>query len=354
MYYSKGPVYYFPGVIAAKVPIGSLLLVLIGALLLIFGKTPREFVPPILGLTLLATVFLVFLVMGSSYGGVRHALPIFPLLAMLAAIPVFLAVRRRSYLFGGISAVLLTASIISAVPVMRPWEYFNEFVGGPAGAWKYFSDEGVDLGLRLEDIDRYYEANLQPVGEVPVYVYFSSNVERDRREIDYVGRIPERDSQRLAGETFEGTVFMGGPELAPKLWWDTGKILRDHEPVARMGNLFVFKGTFERPKAAISRSRYYRAIYDKLYVAEPDIPAGIVMLKEAAELDPTAFMISLEMGNQYLKLGDRDAALDAYRKSLEYAPASDSVSDMLREQIGRLETGTAIAEIPQLRNPSVE
>jgi len=354
MYYSKGPFYYFPGVIATKLPIGLVLLVVIGFGCVVSGKIPKDYLAPLLGLTLLAAVFLVFLIIGSSYGGVRHALPIFPLLAVLGAIPIYVAVRDRSYIFGTVSTILLLAAIASAVPVMRPWEYFNESVGGSAGAWKYFSDEGVDLGLRLEDIDRYYEANLAPKGEIPVLMYFSSDVERDRREIEYVGKDPKRDADRIGGDTFEGTVFIGGNELSPKLWWDAGSVLRGHEPIDRMGNVFVFKGTFPRPLAAISRSRFYRAIYTKLYVAEPDVPAGIALLKESAELDPTAFMVTLELGNQYLKLQDRENALAAYRKALEHAPLSDSVSDLLREQVARLESSEALEQIPQLRNPSVE
>lgn len=354
MYYSKGPIYYFAGVIAAKVPIGSLLLVLMGAGLLLARKVPREFTPPMIGLGLLAAAFFAVLLIGSSYAGVRHALPIYPLLAILAAVPIFIAIHARSYFFGLLSAVLLIASLLSSVPVMRPWEYFNEFVGGPAGAWRYFSDEGVDLGLRVEDIDRYYEAHLEPNGEIPVILYFSSNVERERRGIDHVGKDPKRDSQRMAGDTFEGTVFIGAPELSPKLWWDVGKSFRGHEPVARMGNVFVFQGRFDRPTGAISRSRFFRAIYSKLYVPEPDIPGGIDLLKQSAELDPAAFMVTLEMGNQYLALGDRDQALAAYRRSLDQAPSSDSISDLLREQVTRLESGQPLDQIAPLRNPSVE
>ena len=354
MYYSKGPIYYFPGMLATKIPIGFLLLIVLGAVCLIAGKVPFEFVAPVLGLAALAAAFLIYLIIGSSYGGVRHALPIFPLLTVLGAIPIHFAVQRRSYLFGVLSVLLLVGAGLSAVPVMRPWEYFNEFVGGPAGAYQYFSDEGVDLGLRIEDIDRYYEANLEPTGEIPVFMYFSSSIERDRRGIDYVGKDPKRDAERTAGDTFEGTVFIGAAELSPKLWWDVGRTLRGHQPVARMGNVFVFKGRFDRPTAAISRSRFYRAIHTKLYVAEPDILGGIEMLKQSAELDPTAFMVSLELGNQYLKLNDRAAALAAYRKSLEHAPASDSVSDILREQVARLESDEPIEQILPLRNPSVE
>jgi hypothetical protein len=354
MYYSKGPFYYFPGVIATKLPIGLALLVVLGVICLISGKVPKDFFAPLFGLTFLAGFFLIFLIIGSSYGGVRHALPIFPLLAVLGAIPIYLAVRDRSYVFGAISSLLLIAAIVSAVPSMRPWEYFNESVGGSAGAWQYFSDEGVDLGLRLEDIDRYYEANLAPSGEIPVIMYFSSDVERDRREIEYVGKDPKRDADRIGRDTFEGTVFIGANELSPKLWWDAGSVLRGHEPIGRMGNVFIFRGTFARPLAAISRSRFYRAIYTKLYVAEPDITGGIALLKESAELDPTAFMVTLELGNQYLKLNDRENSLASYRKALEHAPASDSISDLLREQVARLESDEAIENIPQLRNPSVE
>lgn len=354
MYYSKGPFYYFPGMIASKIPIGALVLIVLGMIAIIVGKVPGDFLAPVLGLALLAAAFLVFLMIGSSYGGVRHALPIFPLLTALAAIPVYVAVKDRSVFFGATASLSLILAIISAVPVMRPWEYFNEFVGGPAGAWKYFSDEGVDLGCRLKEMDRYYEEHLEPTGEIPAVMYFSSSVERKRRGIDSIGRDQQRDAQKMAGETFEATVFIGANELGPHLWWDVGAVIRGREPVARMGNLFVFKGTFERPKAAISRSRFYRAIFTKINVPQPDIPGAIEMLKESAELDPKAFMVSLELGNQYLKMNDRPAALEAYRKALEHAPASDSISDILREQVLRLESDEPIERITPLRNPSLE
>jgi hypothetical protein len=354
MYYSKGPFYYFPGMMASKIPIGTLLLIVIGVAVMVVGKMPRDFIAPVLGLAILAAAFLIFLMIGSSYGGVRHALPIFPLLTILSAMPIYVAVKERSVLFGVLSTVSLILAVISAVPVMRPWEYFNEFVGGPAGAWKYFSDEGVDLGCRLKEMDRYYEENLEPTGEIPAVMYFSSSVERKRRGIDSIGRDPVRDAHRMAGDTLEATVFIGGSELSQKLWWDVGSVLRGHEPVARMGNLFVFKGTFERPKAAISRNKFYRAIYGKLSIPEPDIPGAIELLKESAELDPRAFMVMLELGNQYLKLSDRPAALEAYRKALERAPASDSISDILREQVLRLESDEPIERITPLRNPSLE
>jgi tetratricopeptide (TPR) repeat protein len=236
---------------------------------------------------------------------------------------------------------------------MRPWEYFNEFAGGPKGAYKYFSDEGTDLGLRVAEIARYYDEELKPNGEIPFIAYFSSFQDRKRRGIDWVGKDPERDAPRLSGDTVEGTIIMGAENLSPKLWWDVGKPLREVEPIARFGNVFVFRGRFPREKAGIARIAWYRAMYTKINVPEPDLNAGMELLVTSAELDPKAFYVSLELGNQYLKLGRRDDALRAYQKSLEFAPRSDGIYDLLAEQVRRIES-EPIESIAPLRNPGVE
>ena len=80
---------------------------------------------------------------GSSYGGVRHALPIYPLLAVLAAVPIHFVVFHGVRLLVSGPLVLLLGAIVSAVPVMRPREYFNEFAGG--------LDENVTLGVSTYD-----------------------------------------------------------------------------------------------------------------------------------------------------------------------------------------------------------
>jgi hypothetical protein len=352
MYYSKGPFYYFPGVIAAKVPVGLLMLAIFGAGILLFNRPPRDFLAGLFGLALLAATFLVFLITGSSYGGVRHALSVYPLLAVLAALPVYTALKRRSYALGAAAAALLLAAIVSSVPVMRPWEYFNEFAGGTEGAHQYFSDEGVDLGLRLKEISAYYEQNLKPQGEVPFLIYFSSSVDRRWRRMDWVGKDQERDGPRLASDRVEGTFIVGGPELTPKLWWDVAKDLRAAQPIERFGNVFVFRGTFPRPTAAIARTLYYRAVYGKLYVPEPDVMGAIELLTRSSEMDPAAFHVALELGNQYLKLGNRDKALEAYERSLAYAPATDNIKDVLASQVESLRSGSA--DIEPIRNPGVE
>ena len=191
LYYSKGPFYYFPAIIAAKLPLGLILLMLIGAGLWISRRIPDNFKMPLTAVVILAALFLGALIKGSSYAGIRHALPIIPPLALFGSLAIYHAVISRSNLLRGVVAVALLGALISVVPIMRPWEYYNEAVGGTANGHRYFSDEGVDLGQRTKELVDYYNTNLKPNGEVPYVLYFSSDIEFRRRGLDWVGKDPE-------------------------------------------------------------------------------------------------------------------------------------------------------------------
>jgi hypothetical protein len=77
------------------------------------------------------------------------------------------------------------------------------------------------------------------------------------------------------------------------------------------------------------------------------------MLSESAALDPTAFFVALELGNQHLKIGNREESLRAYRIARENAPVSDDISQLLLRQIERMET-EPLEQILPLRNPEIE
>lgn len=352
-YYAKAPFYFFPGIVAAKLPIGLLLLSVIGAILMLAGKLPREYLVPFLVVTAFSAIFLFFLMRGSSYAGVRHALPLYQLMALLGAFAIDWAVGSRNYAFQIGTALLIVAAGVSAVPQMRPWEYFNDMAGGAENGYLYFNDEGVDLSQRIGEVADYYHRELEPKGEVPFLAYFSNAADRKTRGMDWVGRDAERDANKYDGETITGTFIIGANELGPKLWWDVGKPLRGLHPVARLGNVFIFQGTFARPTAALARRLCNQALYDHIYVAEPDVEKAIDELSKSAELDPTAFIVSLELGNQYLKAGKRDDALRAYRMSFEHAPKTDTIYDLLGEQIRRVES-EPLENVAPLRNPGIE
>lgn len=344
-FYREAPFYFFPGVIVAKLPLGLLLLTAIGAVLLVVRKGPQESITPLICVIGLALLFLIALATGSPYAGIRHALPVIPALALLAGLAIYNAVKSQSYFLRGAVVAALIAALASAIPVLRPWEYYNEAVGGAANAYQYFSDEGIDAELRVKELVKYYNENLKPAGEVPFLLYPVHQAESKSRELDWVGRNIERDGERMSTETVSGTIILG----ARQVWGRPA--FQDATPIARFGNLFVFRGDFKLPEARVT-SLTLRA-RNKIYTAEPDIEGAIKLLTEAVTINPRKFSNAIELGNQYLKIGNREEALRAYQIAKENVPADDRMSDLLTRQIARVAT-EPLKEISPLRNPEVE
>jgi len=235
--------------------------------------------------------------------------------------------------------------LLSAVPVLRPWEYYNETVGGAANGYLYFSDEGIDITLRTKELAKYYNENLKPTGAIPYIVYPMRVVERKSRNIDWIGKNDERDAEKIDSVMLSGTIFLGARQVRSK------PAFRDATPIARFGNLFVFRGTFHDPDTKVFRLTMRAR--NKIYTAAPDIEGAIKLLSEAVALDPKKFHNAVELGNQYLKIGKREDALRAYRIAKENAPADDAISELLSRQIERVTT-EPLEQISPLRNPKIE
>jgi tetratricopeptide (TPR) repeat protein len=256
-----------------------------------------------------------------------------------------------SHLTGVVLAIGLIASVALAVPVMRPWEYFNEIAGGTENGHKYFDGEGVDLYQRVNEIRRYYHEVLKPQGELPYVFYLSPDIDEPSKTFDRVRRSGERDRGKWDGPFATGTFITGANEISPSWAWDK-KSFRDAQPLARFGNLLVFQGTFDiRPMRAQALS--YIALF-QIYGPEPNIEQAIAMLSESFALDPRAFFVALELGNQYLKLGRRDEALNAYQGALDNCPDEDPNKVLIADQVARLKNSESLDGIQPLRNPAME
>jgi len=133
-------------VIALKLPLGLLALALLGGALVLLRRARLAGRMPLTALAGFSLLFLLVLGSGSAYGGVRHALPLFPMLALLGGVAVSTAASPSRRSVRWVAAVALAGAAASALPVVRPWEYYNELIGGPENAYLYFADEGVDLG----------------------------------------------------------------------------------------------------------------------------------------------------------------------------------------------------------------
>jgi tetratricopeptide (TPR) repeat protein len=329
-------------------PIALSVLVLLGLGLFFARRLPSEWNFPASVTLVTIILFLLVLAAGATYAGIRHALPVVALLSIFAGIFAGFAVVQSSRRLQVVAVAAYLLAMLSALPVVRPWEYFNEFVG-TSNASKYFSDEGVDLDQRTKELAAYYRTALKPASDLPDIFYFCAEEELKGRDVDYLGRDKKRDLQALSQAEKSGTFFAGPLALIPSPFWDR-RALRAATPVTRFGNLFIYQGTFNIP--ADAAAFFYFDGIEKLYAGQPDLAAAEKDFQQSVQFDPTAFFVHIELANLLLKRGARDEALQEYSQSLKYAPQDQALRQPIEEQIQRLNTQPSNT-IP-LRNPFLE
>jgi tetratricopeptide (TPR) repeat protein len=351
-YFKTGPRYFFPGVIALKLPIGLDILVLIGLIFFLARRLPRDWS---VGLSIvLAASLLFFLVLAfsSTYGGIRHALPVVVLLSLFGGVAAQMAIISKSKLLTAAVATALAAAAVSALPVLRPWEYYNEIIGGAKYGYLYFSDEGIDVGQRGKELATYYHQILEPAGEVPLYAYGNGTNESElnARHVDWLGRDPRRDKIRLSSPVFSGALLINSKFLAKQPFWDN-QSLRDTAPSARFGNLLIFRGTCAC--GSILAPGFYFDAESRIHAEKPDFQEAEQLLRKSIALDPSAFFADIELGNLLLKRGAREDARHAYSEALQHAPNDAFLRRSIEEQIKRI-SFEPLDRVPELRNPFLE
>jgi tetratricopeptide (TPR) repeat protein len=352
------PWYFFPGTLSAKLPLGTLALMLLALVVLARrdgGRTGLAGARAALLLALWSAGYLATLLLGNSgYAGIRHALPVLPGIALLAALPLmdllsFLRARRQPT--RGDWLPLVTAGAViglawSALPVTRPWEYFNELVGGQREAWRYFNDEGLDLGQRSRELASYYDAHVRGSGEA-VYDYYGMVEEEQKGRKLVFNSIADEE---LDSEFLNGTVFLTAAELPPSELYDYAGF-RARPPRARFGNLLIFQGRYHVPWLKIARRL---VLAERALTSEPpDLGRAAELLSEAAALSPGHYDVAFGLGNVLLELGDRGGAIAAYEQALRAAPPGHVIVPGLTRQLQELRQLGFVGARP-LRSPWLE
>lgn len=349
-YLISAPFYFFPTVLLARLPIGLIALALIGMVLALRNRTWQGSAPLLVASCYGALMLGILMKGSSSYAGIRHALLVVPSLALLAAAALSIALERKSGVLLWVLGAATLAAMVSAIPVMRPWEYFNELVGGKDNAWRYFGDEGVDSGQRSKELAAYYHQYLEPAGDIPYINYAESVAEDDRRGVRSLQRIWKDHPEADASDVVSGTMMMDVLALMPGLSDDYAP-LRASKPVARFGNLLIFRGTFTLPGPRAERFSI-RAL-DAEYSNHPDLPKAEQLMSKSLELNPTVYFRWLELGNIRLQRGSRAEAIQAYEQAARLSPPGDPIIGQIQRQLQRL-SREDLKSIAPLRNPVLE
>ncbi len=362
VYEGHAPWFSWPAILASKLPLGLMLLSLLGVPMLWRAKLSRE-AKCVLWSVLGGAVSYSVALLGSEgiWGGIRHAMPLVVALSIPAgaAVSQAWALRARTLESGArlsVIVLLLVGVVVMTISEKRAWEYHNELVGGSEGAWQYFGNEGLDLGQRFGELRAFHDRVVKPSGE-PLYSNYWVGEEQMRAaRFNYRRRVESLDDTNVEG-IYEGYYIYTRSDHRPMpSWdWDPQAVFKGLRRVAQFGFVEVWHGrqVLPRTRAGSMGGKVFEYVYK-----ENGDDWGLVArrLEEVAEYFPQSASTAIELGNAYVRMGDGPAAIRAFRRPLDQdkAPIDARISEQMQAQIKRIEAGADLSMMKPLRNPEME
>jgi hypothetical protein len=184
----------------------------------------------------------------SLYIGVRHLLPTFPLLCIGVAPLITAPLARVRHAPGWRDRLLAVLAVAALLWLMvgtlriapRFLEFFNEMAGGPANGYRMLVDSNLDWGQDLIRLRRYMETR----GWNAVHLAYFGLVNPETYGVGF---------RPLEGPDVTGPVVVSASLLMgrPYFWYRHGRPgwvpggtytwVQHHEPVARVGAMFVYE-----------------------------------------------------------------------------------------------------------------
>jgi hypothetical protein len=361
--YREGmPWHTWPSQIVSKLPLATLTMLLLALALLARARLPTKQKLGLLMVLAMAGTHLAAL-SGSqgAYAGIRHALPVVMAMLLLIALGVAQVVARfradpaplPARAPAAVFALLLVALMAATLPEPRLYEFHNRLAGGSEDAWRNFANESLHLDQRFHETRRFYDEVIAH-DDLPFFGARS-------RQAEAVGMRSRYWVQSLEDENVDG-VFegyfletMGSMNPMPDFDWDPVTFYADTEQVFRAGFAQIRKGRVVDPR---TRARGIAArLRDYIYRDSGDDWAMVARRsEEVLQVDPYVLPLYIELGNAYLRLGERDSALTAYQALVDQTltPLDPAILSRVREHIATIRISGSLSAVAPLRNPWME
>ncbi len=319
--YRHGTWLYFPAAFAIKSTL-PLLLLLLAAPLLIRRSRALQRRAFLFLLVPVATYFAI--VMASSMDiGVRHLLPVYPFLYVIAGSTAAALVRRRGAWRVAVVCLVAWQGVTCLRAAPSYMAYGNEAWGGPSQVHRYLSDANVDWGQQLKAVKVYLDQ--RHITDC-WFAYFPDGAIEPSDYGIPCRRLPTTDTlwwMKLPLETppvISGTVLISDGDLEGIEFGD-GPLnpyegFRERKPNAVIqGGVAVYQGQFSIPLAAA----LYRAENARDLQKAGALQAAMQQARSAETLAPASVQVQLALGDVLAASGSREEALEHYRVALHLA-----------------------------------
>ncbi len=357
VHFGNPPWFSWPAILASKLPL-ALVVLLLASLPLLARRTLAPAARWSLAAVAMACGFHMIALVGSDgiWGGVRHALPMITGAAVVAGGVLAWAWQRRSRPALVAVAALYVAAFGMTIREPRVWEYHNELVGGTGNAYRYFTNEGMDLGQRFDEVRAFHDRVIAPSGEMMYSEYWLGEQQVRAAKMRYRRRVESLQDTNVAGH-YSG-FFVGSMTDTlpwPQWDWDPKVVFKDMRMVARFGHVAIWHGEVTRPRTRASS--LYAKVADYIYKeGGNDWALVAARLEEVVVQSPSKVDAGVELGNAYLRLGRREQAMAAYQRLLDQdkIPVEPLIASLLKAHIANVRSAPNPKKVTPFRNPWLE
>jgi len=308
--YPRGRWFYFPIALSVKSSVPLLVLLFLALFTTtLYNNRRRE---------MLFVLFpsLGFLAASMTSGlniGVRHILPIYPFLILVAAAAGVTWARRNSAYLAGL-VILLVFGAVDAVRLFPSYIAFgNEFWGGTNKTYRVLGDSNVDWGQSLKLTKGYIDRlGIHNCWIVTDNLSIAAATLPCRRMPGPFGAIMAYDLIESAPSQIDGAVFLSASALPPELSDAYEPIFQATPQAVIGGSIFVYEGRFDVPLAA----SFTHTLRASQFLGRADYKEAISEGRQAIVLAPDDPKARLMLGLAYAHDQDTADAVDQLQRAL--------------------------------------
>ncbi len=252
----------------------------------------------------------VFLVTSTFSGmnlGIRHLLPIFPFLIVLAALSAGRLSRRSRFAFAAILILILAHAVSSLRAYPNYLTYSNEIAGGPQRTYRVMTDSNVDWGQGLIQASTYLaEHQISDCW----FAYYIPRINLTKYQIpcrSLPTGVEYFNARALPAppQVINGTVLISAGETSG-VTWGPGELnpyrqFFDRKPDEIIANsILVFHGSFDVPLAAAAA----HAARSRRFLARNAFREALQEAQMAARLAPDSAEMQAVLCQAMVKAGE--------------------------------------------------